>query len=93
VIRNLIEDHVRESYSGVVKSFPEFCGCDVCREDVLVYALNRVPPRYVTTLKGHAVTEVKLEKEQERAVIDVAVIDGIRRVSAAPRCGRTAATG
>lgn len=93
MIRNLIEDHVRDSYSGVVKSFPEFCGCDVCREDVMVYALNRVPPRYVTTLKGHAVTEVKLEKEQERAVIDVAVIDGIRRVSSAPRCGRAAAKG
>jgi competence protein ComFB len=88
VIRNLIEEHVRESYTGVSRRFPDFCGCEVCREDVLVYALNRVPPRYVTTLKGQAVTEVTLEKEQERAVIDVAVIEGIRRVSAAPRCDK-----
>lgn len=88
MIHNLVEEHVRDSYDGVVKRFPEFCGCFICREDVYVYALNRIPPRYVTTQQGLAVTEVKLEKDQERAIIDVAVIDGIRRVSTMPRCDR-----
>ena len=88
MIHNLVEEHVRDSYDGVAKGFPEFCGCPVCREDVFVYALNRIPPRYVTTQQGLAVTEVRLEKDQERAAIDVAVIDGIRRVHATPRCGR-----
>ena len=88
MIHNLVEEHVRDSYDGVVKRFPDFCGCFICREDVYVYALNRIPPRYVTTQQGLAVTEVKLEKDQERAVIDVAVIDGIRRVTLMPRCDR-----
>ena len=88
MIHNLVEEHVRDSYDGVVKRFPDFCGCFICREDVYVYALNRIAPRYVTTQQGLAVTEVKLEKDQERAVIDVAVIDGIRRVSVMPRCDR-----
>ena len=88
MIHNLVEEHVRDSYDGVVKRFPEFCGCFICREDVYVYALNRIPPRYVTTQQGLAVTEVKLERDQERAVIDVAVIDGIRRVTATPRCDK-----
>jgi competence protein ComFB len=88
MIHNLVEEHVRDSYDGVVKRFPDFCGCFICREDVYVYALNRIPPRYVTTQQGLAVTEVKLEKDQERAVIDVAVIDGIRRVATMPRCGK-----
>ena len=86
MIRNLIEDHVRESYSGVVKSFPAFCGCDVCREDVLVYALNRVPPRYVSRREGAVVTEVSLEKEQSRAAIEVVVMEALRKISVAPRC-------
>ena len=85
MIRNLVEEHVREAYQGIKKRFPEFCGCDLCREDVLVFALNRVPPRYVTSHKGKAVSEVNLDKEQNRAVIDVALIEGIRRVTESPR--------
>lgn len=88
MIHNLVEEHIRDSYDGVVKGFPEFCGCLICREDVYVYALNRIPPRYVTTQQGLAVTEVRLERHQERAAIDVAVIDGIRRVQISPRCDR-----
>lgn len=88
MIHNMVEEHVRDSYGGVAKEFPEFCGCVICREDVFVFALNRIPPRYVTTQAGHAVTEVKLEKDQERAVIDVAIIDAIRRVHATPRCDK-----
>ena len=89
MIRNVVEEHVRESYAGVQPRFPDFCGCDVCREDVLVYALNRVPPRYVTTLEGQVVSGVNLDRDQNRAAIDVAIIDGIRRVTASPRCGRS----
>jgi hypothetical protein len=86
MIHNLVEEHVRDSYDGVVKSFPDFCGCYICREDVYVYALNRLPARYVRSHQGLAVTEVSLDRHQERAAIDVAVIDGIRRVHATPRC-------
>lgn len=88
MIHNLVEEHVRDSYEGVVRGFPDFCGCMICREDVYVYALNRIPPRYATTQAGLAVTEVKLERDQERAIMDVAVIDGIRRVTATPRCDK-----
>ena len=52
MIRNLVEDHVREAYGIAVGKFPEFCGCDICREDVLVYALNRLPPRYVAASRA-----------------------------------------
>jgi len=56
------------------------------REDVLTFALNRIPPRYVSRREGSVVTEVALEKEQSRAPIDVAVMEGFRKVSLAPRC-------
>jgi competence protein ComFB len=95
MIRNAVEEHVRQSMEALKTHFPRFCGCELCVEDVLVYALNRIPPRYVTTLEGHAVTEVALEKQQQRAEIDVVVMEGLRRVSMAPRCpaSRTARTG
>jgi hypothetical protein len=87
MIRNLSEDHVIQAYESLRQHFPDFCGCDICREDVLVFTLNRVAPRYVASLEGSVLTEVNLEKEQSRAPIDVAVMEGFRKVSLAPRCG------
>lgn len=87
MIHNLTEHHVAASYEALRSHFPDFCGCEICREDVLVFALNRVQPRYVATLEGSVVTEVNLEKEQNRAAIDVAVMEGFRRIAVTPRCG------
>jgi len=86
VIQNLTEHHVAASYEALRSHFPDFCGCEVCREDVLVFALNRTQPRYVATLEGSVVTEVNLETEQSRAPIDVAMMEGFRKVSLAPGC-------
>jgi competence protein ComFB len=87
VIKNLVEDHVIAAYQTLRPHFPAFCGCDLCREDVLTFALNRIPPRYVSRLEGSVVTEVALEKEQSRAAIEVVVMEGLRKISVAPRCG------
>jgi competence protein ComFB len=88
MISNLVEHHVAEAYERLRKHFPEFCGCDLCRADVMVHALNRIPARYVATPTGAAVTELLLEKDQSRAQIDVVVMEGFRKVARTPRCGR-----
>ena len=88
MIHNLAEEHVLASYESLLSRFPDFCGCDICRDDAMVYALNRVPPRYVSSPTGSVVTEINLEKEQSRAPIDVAMMEALRKISAAPRCGR-----
>lgn len=89
-LKNLLEDHVIDGYATLRPHFPEFCGCDICKADVIVYALNRLPARYVATLEGSVVTEVSLDKQQGRTAIDVAVMDGFKRVMRSPRCGRGA---
>lgn len=89
--KNVIEDHVLEAYTALRSHFPDFCGCEVCHADVVVYALNRLQPRYVATLEGSVVTEVALDKQQGRAPIDVAVMEGFKKVTQSPRCGRGAA--
>jgi competence protein ComFB len=88
VIHNLVEQHVVAAYDAMRPHFPDFCGCEICREDTLVYTLNRIPARYVASNTGSVVTEVNLEKEQSRAAIEVAMMDALRRISLAPRCGR-----
>jgi Late competence development protein ComFB len=87
LIRNLAEEHVAAAYESLRPHFPAFCGCEACKDDVLVFTLNRVQPRYVSGLTGSVVTEVSLEKEQSRAAIDVAMMEALRRISITPRCG------
>jgi len=92
-LHNLIEEHATEAYGRIVTHFPDFCGCEICRLDVLVYALNRLPPKYVIGREGTVVTDVNLDKDQSRAAIEVALMEGIRKVNLAPRCGRRRGVG
>jgi len=43
----------------------------------------------VASREGTVITELSLDKDQNRATIDVAVMDGIRKVMASPRCGQS----
>ena len=82
-----MEDHVQQAYEAMRPHFPDFCDCDVCRDDALVFTLNRVPALYVSSRTGSVVTEINLEKEQSRAAIEVAMMEAMRKISLAPRCG------
>jgi competence protein ComFB len=88
MIQNLVEERVVAAYDGLRGNFPEFCGCEVCRGDVLVYALNRIPARYVASREGTVLTEINLDRDQTRALIEVTIMEGLRKISMAPRCGR-----
>lgn len=88
VLSNKVEEHVLEGYDRLVGHFPRFCGCPICRADVLVYVLNRLPPRYVASTEGQVVTELNLDKDQTRAKMDVTMMDSFKKVASAPRCGR-----
>lgn len=89
MIQNKVEVHVQEAYAQLKGHFAGFCGCEICHADVLVYALNRLPARYVASREGGVITELSLDKNQNRAAIDVVVMDGIRKVMASPRCKQT----
>jgi Late competence development protein ComFB len=77
----------RREYDRLREQFPKFCGCDTCGGDVLVYALNRLSPHYVSTRQGEIITEINLGTDQEKAKLDVVLLEGFRKVALAPRCG------
>ena len=84
---NVTYEVVQREYERLRPQLPRFCGCDTCRGDVLVFALNRLTANYVSTREGEVLTELRLESDQEKAKLDVALLDGFRRVGLAPRCG------
>ncbi len=80
-----MERHVQEAYDRLKDVVPGFVDSPAHRDDVLVYALNRLPPRYVVTNEGKAVTEVALDTPQHRTTIEVQVLEALRRVAHMPR--------
>lgn len=86
-VTNVTMEVVQKEYQSLRNAFPKFCGCDTCRGDVVVYALNRLTPHYVSTRQGEILTELSLASDQEKARLDVALLEGLRKVALAPRCG------
>lgn len=86
-VTNVTMEVAQREYLSLRETFPKFCGCDTCRGDVLIYALNRLTPHYVSTRQGEILTELSLASDGEKARLDVALLDGFRKVAAAPRCG------
>jgi len=90
VVTNVTLEVVTREYDGLRARYPTFCGCETCRGDVLVYALNRLQPHYVSTRAGEIIAGLNLGTDQEMAKLAVVLIDGLRRVALAPRCGSPA---
>ena len=86
-VTNVSWEIVQREYESLREKLPTFCGCDTCRGDVLVFALNRLTPHYVSTRQGEILTELSLASDQEKAKLDVALLEGFRKVALAPRCG------
>ncbi len=86
-VTNVTLEVVQREYQSLREAFPKFCGCDTCRGDVLVYALNRLTAHYVSTRQGEILTELSLGSDQEKAKLDVVLMEGFRKVAGAPRCG------
>jgi len=86
-VTNVTLEVVQREYQSLRQAFPKLCGCDICRGDVLVFALNRLSPHYVSTRQGEILTELNLASDQEKAKLDVALLEGFRKVAMAPRCG------
>lgn len=70
---NLMEETV---FNKIDELWPgtEYCKCENCRMDIATYALNRLPPQYVQSLKGKIMYH--FASQQPQSDIDVTVIVG-----------------
>jgi len=78
---------VAQEYERLRPTISGFCGCPQCRDDVLVYALNRLAPRYVAAPEGEVISSVALQREQPKADVSIVLLEAFRRVGSAPRPG------
>lgn len=84
MIVNVMEHHVIAAYERLNGSVAGFVDSPVHRDDVVVYALNRLPPKYVVSEAGKAVTEALLASPQQRTATEVQVLAALRQVALIP---------
>ena len=83
-IRNVSEDLVEMYVDNCITSAGA-CGCPRCRADIMAYALNHFPARYVVTEFGDAMTRAMALSTQFQADILTAIMSGIMIVKEHPR--------
>ena len=66
-IINYMETMVQEELDILLEEIEDICKCQKCRFDMMVWALNRIPPKYVVTDKGRLYTKLKEQEVQFRA--------------------------
>ncbi|MDR0821021.1 MAG: late competence development ComFB family protein [Oscillospiraceae bacterium] len=85
MIINVTEKVVTAELSRYLES-ATVCKCAQCIEDITCIALNKLPPKYVSTSKGELFSRVDSQMMQQTALdFDVAILGAIEFVKLHPR--------
>lgn len=78
--RNYMEELVLRMLPTVMNSM-DICKCEQCKMDIVAYALNNLPPKYVVSDKGGIFTRLETMQSQFDADIITAITRGASLVS------------
>ena len=86
-LTNFMEDAVKNVLEEMIKNEPyRSLGFDEKNKmDIMAYALNRLPPKYVVTQKGHLFTRVNELRQQFNTDIVVELSKAIEHIKTHPR--------
>lgn len=82
--QNITETIVEEIYLDV-KDKLGVCDCDQCAADILAFALNQLPPRYVVSQVGATAMKVQALTFQNNADVKSAIYKGADLIRQHPR--------
>lgn len=68
----------------LLQKYTDICKCEKCLEDIKAIALNKLPPRYVSTEQGMIYTKVQLLKIQNEIDVIKCITEAIKIVSKNP---------
>jgi competence protein ComFB len=64
---NAMETVVKQLFEEFRKNYELKCDCLTCQEDILAIALNKLPPRYTSSEKGHLFVKGEFTNQQLRS--------------------------
>lgn len=84
-IRNFMEDIVSDALEELLAQKDDICKCHKCKLDMMVWALNRLPPKYAVSGKGMFFTKLGEQETQFKADVVRELAKAITNVSKNPR--------
>ncbi|MDI3509147.1 MAG: competence protein ComFB [Clostridiales bacterium] len=86
-MRNYMEDVVEHTLKLILPNL-DVCKCEICQMDMMAYALNHLPPKYVVTPEGELYSKLAELVQQSEVDAEVALIEAAKVVSKNPRHNR-----
>jgi len=83
-MKNYMEDCVEDMLPSVLAEL-NGCRCDRCKMDIMAFVLNKLPPKYVVTRKGHLYTKLSALQTQFDVDIISAITQASNLISTRPR--------
>lgn len=83
-MKNYMEDVVRHTLKRILPDL-DVCKCEICQLDMMAYALNHLPPKYVVTPEGELYSKLSEFEKQSEVDAEVALIEAAEVVSKNPR--------
>ncbi len=84
-IYNYMEDVVKDELDKSLADITDICKCQKCKFDMMVWALNRLPAKYVLSDKGRLYTKLTEQETQFRADVVRELTKAILHVGRNPR--------
>ncbi len=82
-IVNIMENIVAEELDKLILD-TDYCKCEDCKNDMMAFALNLLPPKYVNSRKGELFGRIDSSKYQNSVDIEIAVSKAIETVGTSP---------
>lgn len=82
--KNIMEELVEEEFDRAADTL-NCCHCEACRNDIIAYALNQLPPKYVATHTGEVYSKTFALRNQHYVDIMAALAKGVNLVRENPR--------
>lgn len=84
---NYMEDIVKDAVEALLaeKENENICKCQKCKLDMVAWALNRLPPKYVVTSKGRIFTRLQQVEIQSRADVEREITKAKLHISKNPQ--------
>lgn len=83
-LKNFSEVMVKRTLAEYLPKADLPCKCEQCQNDIIAFALNRLPPRYYVSLKGEVMTHFESQMVPDKARVLTEVVSAAQIVASYP---------
>ena len=84
-VYNHMEDVVKDTLEDLLSKKEDICKCEKCKFDIMAWALNRLPPKYIVSDRGRIFTKLQEVEVQFRADVVRELTKAISHISKNPQ--------